>query len=364
MSLSLVYNRLFSWIVNRISALLAPCNVTIDDEQSRLHSNSIQHYNTNNNNNHSNETSDNEFDENSMENNDLVRMVTSCAPATVMCAMRRTLDCLDMTPSSSSFLLQLQQSDDDLDDDDDDLLFLNTNNNNNNHNHNHNNNNNNNNSTGSNPPPPPPKQTSTKLTHHRQSRSINNLNTHSFIETSTTHDDNKPVQHMIDNWTRAVAASKSTSSRLSTLNHRTVSETRLAVSKKLIENSTNIELDGKALSTSAVSTRFIDDQTLNESINMDHDVDARKIAILDIFGFENFSSNTFEQLCINIANEQIQYYFNQHVFACERQEYLNENLTVLPLPATMDLTFYDNRPVLEMFLNKPVGVRLFVNLLF
>nr|QDR51010.1 neither inactivation nor afterpotential C-2 [Manduca sexta] len=74
------------------------------------------------------------------------------------------------------------------------------------------------------------------------------------------------------------------------------------------------------------------------------------IGILDIFGFENFNKNSFEQLCINIANEQIQYYFNQHIFTWEQQEYMAEGVPV-------DLIeFSDNRPVLDMLLSRPMGL--------
>uniref|UniRef100_A0A8C5HNS6 non-specific serine/threonine protein kinase n=1 Tax=Gouania willdenowi TaxID=441366 RepID=A0A8C5HNS6_GOUWI len=74
------------------------------------------------------------------------------------------------------------------------------------------------------------------------------------------------------------------------------------------------------------------------------------IGILDIFGFENFKKNSFEQLCINIANEQIQFYFNQHIFAWEQDEYLNEDVD-----ARM-IEYEDNRPLLDLFLQKPMGM--------
>ncbi|XP_072874905.1 myosin-IIIa isoform X2 [Chlorocebus sabaeus] len=78
--------------------------------------------------------------------------------------------------------------------------------------------------------------------------------------------------------------------------------------------------------------------------------DELSIGILDIFGFENFKKNSFEQLCINIANEQIQYYYNQHVFAWEQNEYLNEDVDARVIE------YEDNRPLLDMFLQKPMGL--------
>ncbi|XP_067891481.1 myosin-IIIb isoform X2 [Heterodontus francisci] len=74
------------------------------------------------------------------------------------------------------------------------------------------------------------------------------------------------------------------------------------------------------------------------------------VGILDIFGFENFKKNSFEQLCINIANEQIQFYFNQHIFALEQIEYQNEGIDAKLVE------YQDNRPILDMFLQKPMGL--------
>ncbi|XP_075903749.1 myosin-IIIa [Nelusetta ayraudi] len=74
------------------------------------------------------------------------------------------------------------------------------------------------------------------------------------------------------------------------------------------------------------------------------------IGILDMFGFENFKKNSFEQLCINIANEQIQFYFNQHIFAWEQDEYLNEEVDARLIE------YEDNRPLLDLFLQKPMGM--------
>mmetsp|Transcript_6068 Transcript_6068/g.15483 ORF Transcript_6068/g.15483 Transcript_6068/m.15483 type:complete len:1057 (+) Transcript_6068:245-3415(+) len=83
----------------------------------------------------------------------------------------------------------------------------------------------------------------------------------------------------------------------------------------------------------------------SETATYDH-----SLGILDIFGFEDFAVNQLEQLCINITNEQLQFFFNQHIFAMEQKEYAAEGIDV----AAID--FVDNQPTLDMLLGKPRGV--------
>ena len=79
----------------------------------------------------------------------------------------------------------------------------------------------------------------------------------------------------------------------------------------------------------------------------------RSIGILDIYGFECFETNSFEQLCINLANEKLQQAFNAHVFKGEQQEYNDEGI------AWSYVEFVDNQDVLDLLegaASKPQGV--------
>ncbi len=74
------------------------------------------------------------------------------------------------------------------------------------------------------------------------------------------------------------------------------------------------------------------------------------IGILDIFGFEIMNTNSFEQLCINFANEVLQRQFNHHTFILEHAEYAKEGLDVPSIP------FRNNEPIIDLISAKPMGL--------
>uniref|UniRef100_H3CZ56 Methyl-CpG binding domain protein 3b n=1 Tax=Tetraodon nigroviridis TaxID=99883 RepID=H3CZ56_TETNG len=71
--------------------------------------------------------------------------------------------------------------------------------------------------------------------------------------------------------------------------------------------------------------------------------------VLDIYGFETFERNSFEQFCINYANEKLQQQFNRHVFHLEQEEYVREEL------AWNRIEFSDNQQCISL-IEGPLGL--------
>ncbi|CAE7528777.1 rtcb [Symbiodinium necroappetens] len=90
---------------------------------------------------------------------------------------------------------------------------------------------------------------------------------------------------------------------------------------------------------------------INESIcNKGSQKDIRKIGLLDIYGFEVFDWNSFEQLCINFANEKLQQHFNMHMFTLEQRLYTSEGIT------WDHIQYQNNQHIIDTLERKPLGL--------
>lgn len=83
-------------------------------------------------------------------------------------------------------------------------------------------------------------------------------------------------------------------------------------------------------------------EKINNTIYKPEVKSVNSIGVLDIFGFENFTKNSFEQLCINYANENLQQFFVKHIFKMEQEEYTKEGIKWL------NIQYVDNQDILQM----------------
>ncbi|KAK2195809.1 bifunctional IQ motif [Babesia duncani] len=88
---------------------------------------------------------------------------------------------------------------------------------------------------------------------------------------------------------------------------------------------------------------------------MEDEEHIRTCGVLDIFGFECFTENSFEQLCINFTNETLQNFFNDYVFKCEALLYEREGISWNPLD------FPDNTDCIQLFKTKPNGLFIMID---
>lgn len=94
----------------------------------------------------------------------------------------------------------------------------------------------------------------------------------------------------------------------------------------------------------------INDAIQGENSNESNAGSAATIGVLDIFGFESFQVNSFEQLCINYCNEALQQQFNAFVLRNEQAEYEKEGIL------WKFIEFPENQDVLDLIDKRGIGI--------
>ncbi|XP_078430884.1 myosin-12-like [Wolffia australiana] len=120
------------------------------------------------------------------------------------------------------------------------------------------------------------------------------------------------------------------------------------ITKPLDPESAALSRDAMAKTVYSRLFNWIVDK-INSSIGQDPSAECI-IGVLDIYGFESFKVNSFEQLCINLTNEKLQQHFNQHVFKMEQEEYTREEID------WSYVDFVDNQDVLDLIEKRPGGI--------
>ncbi|XP_031107658.1 myosin-9-like [Ipomoea triloba] len=120
------------------------------------------------------------------------------------------------------------------------------------------------------------------------------------------------------------------------------------IKRSLDPLSAAVSRDGLA---KAIYSRLFD--WLVDKINVSIGQDSQSkciIGVLDIYGFESFKHNSFEQFCINFTNEKLQQHFNQHVFKSQQEDYTKEAID------WSYIEFVDNQDVLDLIEKRPGGI--------
>lgn len=81
---------------------------------------------------------------------------------------------------------------------------------------------------------------------------------------------------------------------------------------------------------------------VNEAMDYTHNTDLLSLGILDIYGFEIFQKNGFEQFCINFVNEKLQQIFIELTLKAEQEEYVQEGIAWRPIE------YFNNAVVCEL----------------